>query len=363
MKLGIFSMPLHSPDRIHAETYDEDLETLALADKLGFSEAWIGEHFTLPWENVPAPDIFIARALGVTEQMAFGTGVVLLHYHNPVMVAHRIAMLDHLAKGRFYFGIGAGGGPEESAVFGIEAGTGSPRDRMHESIDLILKLWTSDEPFEYEGKYFKSTVYEPMPDRKLAFHMRPYQKPHPPIAVAGTSPRSETLEIAGQKGWWPMSSGLGFRGKLQSHWEMVEQGAAKTGKTPSRGDWRIAREMYVAETSEQAREEALNGPLGKSFVDYWMYLIGNSPRGTATFKVDPDMPDEELTPEYMMENFWIVGDPDDCIQQIRDLYDSVGGFGVVLPQTHDWGRDLNKWHRSMELMAKEVLPGIQDLEP
>ena len=363
MKLGIFSMPLHSPDRPHSETYDEDLETLALADKLGFSEAWIGEHFTLPWENIPAPDIFIGRALGVTEQMTLGTGVVLLHYHNPVMVAHRIAMLDHLAKGRFSFGIGAAGTPEESGVFGIGEGTGSPRDRMIESIDLILKLWTEDEPFEYTGKYFNSTVYEPIPDRQLWLHMKPYQKPHPPIAVAGTNPRSPTLALAGERGWWPMSSGLGFREKLRSHWEAVEEGAARSGKTPSRRDWRIAREIHVADSSEQAREEALNGPLGNSFVNYWMYLVGNGPNGTGTFKVDPDMPDEELTPEYMMKNFWIVGDPDECIQQIRDLYDAVGGFGVLLPQTHDWGRDLSKWHHSMELMANEVMPGIQDLEP
>ena len=96
---GPFQYAVARSGRPHAETYDEDLETLARADRLGFSEGWIGEHFTLPWENIPAPDIFIARALGVTEQMDLGTGVVLLHYHNPVMVAHRIAMLDHLAKG------------------------------------------------------------------------------------------------------------------------------------------------------------------------------------------------------------------------------------------------------------------------
>ena len=363
MKLGLFSMPLHDPERPHAETYDEDLETLARGDRLGFCEAWIGEHFTLPWENIPAPDIFIARALGVTEQMDLGTGVVLLHYHNPVMVAHRIAMLDHLAKGRFFFGIGAGGSPEESGVFGIASGTGSPRDRMNESIDLITKLWTEEEPFEYDGKYFNSTVYDPMPDRRLWFHMRPYQKPHPPIAVAGTSPRSETLSVAGEKGWWPMSSAFVHRSKLSTHWDVVEEGAAKTGRTPSRSDWRIAREVYVADTTEQARQEALEGPLGEAFDRYWMYLIGNGPRGKGAFKVDPDMPDEALTPEYMLNNYWIVGDPDECTRQIRDLYDTVGGFGVLLPQTHDWGRDSAKWRRSMELMSSEVMPAIADLQP
>jgi alkanesulfonate monooxygenase SsuD/methylene tetrahydromethanopterin reductase-like flavin-dependent oxidoreductase (luciferase family) len=144
---------------------------------------------------------------------------------------------------------------------------------------------------------------------------------------------------------------------------VVEEGAARTGRTPSRSDWRIAREVYVADTTERAREEALNGPFGESFIRYWMYLIGNGPRGTAAFKIDPEMSDEELTPEYMLENFWIVGDPDECTRQIRDLYDEVGGFGVLLPQTHDWGRDRAKWDHSMELMATEILPGLKDLQP
>ena len=98
MKFGLFMMPLHPPGRPLAETYDEDLELVRRADRLGFSEIWVGEHMMLPWENMPTPELFIARALGETEQIVFGTGVVLLHFHDPVQVAHRIAMLDHLAK-------------------------------------------------------------------------------------------------------------------------------------------------------------------------------------------------------------------------------------------------------------------------
>ena len=109
MKIGLFMMPLHPPGRVHADTYDEDLELVRSADQLGFSEIWIGEHLQLPWENMPTPELFIARALGETERIVFGTGVVLLHLHDPVQAAHRIAMLDHLAKGRFMFGIGSGG--------------------------------------------------------------------------------------------------------------------------------------------------------------------------------------------------------------------------------------------------------------
>ncbi len=129
MELGLFLMPLHYPHRPHAETYQEDLELMAHADALGYTEAWIGEHFNLPWENMPSPEIFIARALGVTDQMKFGTGVSLLHYHHPAHVALRIAMLDHMSRGRIFLGIGSGGGDVDNKMFGLDPDAGSTRDR------------------------------------------------------------------------------------------------------------------------------------------------------------------------------------------------------------------------------------------
>ena len=288
--------------------------------------------------------------------MVFGTGVVLLHFHNPVMVAHRIAMLDHLAKGRLYFGIGSGGSASDLETFSIDTNAGSPRARMKESIELIVDLWEKG-PVEYHSKFFDMGRPEERLNMELGYHMTPYQKPHPPIAVAGASVRSETLELAGEKGWWPMSAGLVHSSALSVNWESVQAGADKAGKEPSRKDWRIAREVFVAESSEEAKDAALNGALGRDFVEYWLKLVGNGPRGLAAYKYDPDLPDEALTPEYMLDNFWIVGDPDQCIEKIRKLYEECGGFGTLLVQTNDWGQDTKKWHRSIELLAKEVLPG------
>ena len=94
-----------------------------------------------------------------------------------------------------------------------------------------------------------------------------------------------------------------------------------------------------------------------------MRLIGNSPGGVNTFKYDQDIPDEDVTPEYMLENYWIVGDPDYCVEKIREMYDQAGGFGTLLVQTDDWGNGNEQFYRSMELLANEVLPAVQDLEP
>ena len=101
MQFGLFMMPLHPPERSFTESYDRDLAQIVAADRLGYHEVWIGEHLTERWENAPAPELLIAQALVMTEKIILATGVTLLALHNPVELAHRIAMLDHLARGRF----------------------------------------------------------------------------------------------------------------------------------------------------------------------------------------------------------------------------------------------------------------------
>ena len=120
MKLGLFMMPMHPPAKPHAAGYDTDLETLITADNLGYDEAWIGEHFTSAWENIPAPDLIIAAALRETRRMRLGTGVSCLPNHHPVVLAHRIAQLDQMARGRFNFGIGTGGFPGDFTLFEVD---------------------------------------------------------------------------------------------------------------------------------------------------------------------------------------------------------------------------------------------------
>ena len=113
-------MPLHPPHRAFADGYERDVAQIVLADQLGFREAWVGEHLTERWENAPAPDLLLAQALALTKHVRLGTGVTLLALHNPVYLAHRLAMLDHLARGRFQWGIGGGGLPTDLSLFGLD---------------------------------------------------------------------------------------------------------------------------------------------------------------------------------------------------------------------------------------------------
>ncbi|MED5405976.1 MAG: LLM class flavin-dependent oxidoreductase, partial [Chloroflexota bacterium] len=155
MEFGLFMMPLHPPRRSYADSYDRDLDLIVKADKLGYTEAWIGEHITERWENAPAPELLIAKASALTEDIIFGTGVTLLAIHNPVDLAHRLAMLDHLCRGRFYWGIGTRAIPTDLELYGLD-----PSDRVavgeksREVLDVVLKMWQNEGKFEYHGKYF-----------------------------------------------------------------------------------------------------------------------------------------------------------------------------------------------------------------
>ena len=359
MRLGYFTMPLHPPGSDPAETLESDLMQMEALDRLGYQEAWIGEHFTTVWENIPAPDQFIAAALSRTRNIVFGTGVTCMPNHDPFMIAHRIAQLDNLARGRFYWGVGSGGFPGDFEVFGFDQSTGAHRGMSRECIELVLQMWADPKPGVYEHPFWKFAIPSPVPNIGLQFHLRPYQKPHPPIGVAGVSPRSDTLALAGEKGWLPLSINLVPTEILKTHWEAVEEGARKTGLTPNRARWRIAREVYIAETTQQARKEVLEGTIGRDFRQYFIPLMAYM-KTLSLFKGEREMPDEAVTPEYLVDNVWIVGSVDDVTEKLRQLYRDVGGFGVLLAMGHEWD-PYDKWVSSMTLLSHQVMPRLSDL--
>ena len=140
MKLGYFTMPLHPPGSDPARTLASDLAQIELLDRLGFVEAWIGEHLTAEWENIPCPDLFIAQALARTKQIVLATGVTCLPNHSPVMLAQRIAQLDQMAQGRFYWGIGSGGFAGDFQLFDVDNDKGEQRGHVGRSREDLLEV-------------------------------------------------------------------------------------------------------------------------------------------------------------------------------------------------------------------------------
>jgi alkanesulfonate monooxygenase SsuD/methylene tetrahydromethanopterin reductase-like flavin-dependent oxidoreductase (luciferase family) len=138
----------------------------------------------------------------------------------------------------------------------------------------------------------------------------------------------------------------------------VEAGAASAGRTADRREWRIGRDIFVAETSLLARERARQ-VLGRNYVRH-QYPNRRGTSQIAGCKIDPAMPDEAVDVDYMMEHLWIVGDPGECADQIRRLHQTVGGFGMLLAITTD--SDDPEWdHRWLQLLIEEVGPRVADL--
>ncbi len=357
MRLGYFMMPLHPPGSDLAKTMEHDLEQVEYLESLGFEEVWVGEHFTAGWENLPCPDLFIANALARTRTIKFGTGVSCLPNHNPLMLAHRIAVLDNLAKGRFYWGIGSGGFPGDFELFGFDPQTGEHRDVTRASLETILDLWKGPKPGVYESKYWRFRVPEPQPDIGLGLHVRPFQRPHPPIGVAGVSLKSDTLTLAGERGYLPMSINFIPAQILRTHWQAVEDGARRVGRSADRGDWRVARDVYIAETTAQAKREVLQSTLARDWRECFLPLLKKLNLLNLT-KIDADMPDREVTVEYLADHIWMVGDSNEVAGKLRQLQQDVGGFGSLLVIHHEWDTQ-GAWRKSMRLLKEEVLPACR----
>lgn len=360
MEFGYFTMPSHPPERGLKAGHDWDLQTFRWLDELGFSEIWIGEHHTAPWEPHPAPDLLIAQALLQTSRIRIGPGGFLLPYHHPAELANRVAMLDHLSEGRLNFGIAASGLPSDWAMFNVDGMGGANRDMTREALDIILKLWSSEEPFHYAGKYWRVD----RPETMFGFlkpHIRPVQAPHPPIGVAGLSKRSDTLKLAGERGFLPMSLNLN-PAYVASHWESVEEGARKSGLTPRRADWRLVREIFVADTDEEAWRLSVGDMMGRMMGEYFLPLLANF--GFKDYlKHDPEVADSDVTVEYCARRNWIIGSPDTVVRRIEDIYADVGGFGQLLVFGFDYAGRPEAWKHSLELIAHEVMPRVAHLVP
>lgn len=352
MKLGMFGQAYHPPGKSPYDCQEWDLQVIRWMDELGYEEAWFGEHHTLPWEPNPAPDILIAQAFRETTRIRLGTGGICLPYHNPDVVANRIAWLDHISQGRLNFGVAAGSVPADWKLLGIKGA--DTRDMTRESLEIIQKIWSGDRPFVYEGKYWRVEVEEPIPPLFDA-HIMPFQKPGPPVGVSGISPNSPTLKIAGTMGFLPMSLNADL-GSLHSHWDTYAEAAESAGRTPCRDDWRVCKEVIVAETDAEAERIAVKGSLGVFATEYLarMAKVFNKLRGVDA----PVPPDDQLTPEYLVHNSWIVGSPETVRAKLEEYQEASGGFGTLLVLACDYADEPKAWRTSLQLLAEEVAPNL-----
>jgi limonene 1,2-monooxygenase len=332
---GVFIAPYHDLDESPAIGLRQDLELVEWVDKLGFTQAWFGEHHSTGWEIISSPELMIAAAAENTKRIRLGAGVVSVPYHNPLMVVNRILQLDHMTMGRVMFGIGPGLLPTDALMVGIDIK--AQREMMVEAIEVILPLLKGEE-VTVKGSWFNLV--------RAQAHLRPYTKPYPEIAVASAVTPSGGM-LAGRFGFGMLCVAAAVRegfDSLAENWKVANQIAGENGRRMDPAKLRLVMPMYVAESREQARADVRQG-LAK-----WLeYFSKAGPRGLG--EVAGGDPAELM----VKADRAVIGTPDDAIAAIERLHKKQGDFGVILNQAVNWA-PWAETKRSYELYARYVMP-------
>lgn len=342
MNFGIFMAPFHAPGHNPTISLQDDLELLQHLDTLGYDEAWIGEHHSAGSEIIASPEIFIMAAAERTKRIRLGTGVVSMPYHNPLWVAERMVLLDHLTRGRVMFGMGPGALPTDAAMLGLEPT--QMRPIFEEYIDIVVKLLTTDEPVNYKSDRLT------LKDARL--HLRPFSEPLFDLAVAAVASPSGA-KLAGRYGAGLLSLGATVAvgmDVLAHHWTIQEREAAAHNQVADRAKWRLVGLMHLAESEEQAREDVKFG-----IMQWFRYF-----QDVAAFPqmaVEGGHIDEMI--DFVNGGLGVIGTPEMMVAQIKELLkQSNGGFGAYLTLAHNWANKAAT-NKSFELFAREVMPHFQ----
>jgi alkanesulfonate monooxygenase SsuD/methylene tetrahydromethanopterin reductase-like flavin-dependent oxidoreductase (luciferase family) len=350
----MFLMPVHNPAKPLAQCFDEDLELVVRCEELGFDEFWVGEHHSSNTENIVMPEIFIGKALGMTKKIRLGPAPVCLQYHHPVHVAGRLAFLDHLSHGRLNVCFGPGSIPTDLEVFGVEPAETSAR--VAEAIDMILRIWTSDPPYEIPGRFWQVKLKRKLdPQMGLGTLHKPLQRPYPPIHAPCIGRDSPGLKHAGARGFIPISHHMVAAGVLKNHWQTYQAGAESSGRSALQQDWKVSRNIFVADSSTDARRLARGNSLGKC-IEYILELCRRGP-GIGMWKREPGMSDVDCNLDYFLNEVIIAGNPDEVASRLLELRQRTGDFGTLVLVAHDWD-DKKCWLNSLELFIREVMPRL-----
>jgi limonene 1,2-monooxygenase len=342
MRFGIFLPPHHVPvGQNPTYCFQRDTELVQALDRMGYDEAWFGEHHSCGVEPIGDPIMFIAHVAPQTKYIKLGTGVVSLPYHNPFLVADRMVQLDHLTRGRAMLGVGPGALATDALMLGIDPS--ATREALETDVDVIMHLLRSDEPISIETDRYKL--------QEARLQMDCYSDPHFEVATAAIiSPSGPRL--VGKHGIGMISIGATMSAAgydaLGHHWGTVEEVAAEYGQETHRDTWRLVGPMHIADTKEQALKDVEHG------IDPWFDYLQHT-ASAPQLQVQGETTKDRI--DFVRESgMGVIGTVEDAIDQIERLIaQSNGGFGCYLMFAHNWApweATLHHYH----LFANHVIP-------
>src|SRR3954463_1179765 len=356
MNLGFFTMPIHPTEKDWRQSLREDREAFVLADELGFTEGYVGEHTTDRAENITSCMMFICTLIDATKRIKLGTGTINMPNAHPAATAANVAMLDHMLDGRFIFGISPGGLLSDAEVFGnLDA---DRRAMFLEAINQVLEIWRSEPPYNIKGKFWNISIERQfMPEIGQGYLPKPLQQPHPPIVVTAVTPFSQGITEAAARGWETISANFLMPAWVKSHWPKYVEGCERAGRPADTANWRVAKSVFVAKDTATAKAYATdpNGP----YVYYYHSLFTKLKRSgrIELFKTRRDQPDDEVTLESICDKLIIHGTPESVADQLLAFQEETGPFGTLLYAGKDW-KDRELGRQSMILMAEKVMPRV-----
>lgn len=335
LRLGVFLPPFHGLTENPTLCFERDLDLAQFADDLGIAEFWYGEHHSGGYEIIGSPELMIAAAAQRTKRIKLGTGVVSLPYHNPLTTANRLALLDHLTRGRLMVGAGPGLLTADAYMLGQDAR--ESRDKLDQGLNVISRLlrgeWVTEESSWYRL-------------RDAHCHVLPYNERLEICVASAMSPNGGVLAAKYNGGMLCLAATLyGGFDALTTNWQGAQEAAVKLGRVMSPGSVRLATDMHIAETREQALAEVREGY--ENVRRYFANQAGHIADGPAHDTIE----------DLIERGEAVVGTPDDAIAQIHRLEAKVPDFGCLMLFDRNWARTEHK-KRSLEMVMRYVLPAI-----
>jgi alkanesulfonate monooxygenase SsuD/methylene tetrahydromethanopterin reductase-like flavin-dependent oxidoreductase (luciferase family) len=346
MEFGMFHEFPSLPGRSETEAFDEAMEQVEAAERLGLDVMWLAELHFEPRRSVLSAPLSIASAIAArTRQIKIGIAVQVLPLCHPLRLAEEAATVDQLSHGRLIFGVGRSGVAQTYEAYGVSYA--ESRDRFREILDIIEQAWTKPS-FSYEGKYhrFKDVAVVPTP----------YQKPLPPIRIAASTP--DTFPAIGRRGA-PIFASVRHTtwSDLARQIESYHAAWVEAGH-PGRGQVFVSAPTYIAETEEHARAEP------KESIMHFYHEQANLLEGAAKL-VDPETAARRMRRVNQLRNLdygeavrtnALVGTPAMIVDRLSALQQEIGLSGVLAELNCGGLIPHQKVLTAMQLLCEKVKP-------
>ena len=338
MRFGLFgsaSARRGSGEFDSTEGFHDFIEYNVEAEALGFHGTFVVEHHFTGYGQVSATLNLLTWLGARTKTLRLGTAVMVLPWHNPVLLAEQAATLDLLTGGRLDFGIGTGYRYNE--FVGFDVPMDEAREKFEESIDIILKAWTSNERFSYQGKFwsFKDIVVEPPP----------FRKPHPAVWMGAGSERS--IRDVAARGFNLLLGQYASPSDVARNIAIFRSAVEEKGEAWDPMRVGVTRAFYVTDDARE-REEALERRLANRLRQL---KLATTPDGRVLG--GPDRADGD--PVQINLNSAIYGPPEEIARKIEALRDAGAGYLLINGGGSGGGE---RGRHSLRRFAREVMPAF-----